>query len=74
MFFIKKLFTYLICDIRTKGSPILWKVFVKFELAAGDVKRAKAVLFRALRDCPLIKGNINGGCVPDVQYILTFDL
>ncbi|KAL5534334.1 hypothetical protein ACEPAG_796 [Sanghuangporus baumii] len=40
---------------RTKGSPILWKVYVKFEIAAGNVKRAKSVLFRALKECPLVK-------------------
>ncbi|KAL5519041.1 hypothetical protein ACEPAH_724 [Sanghuangporus vaninii] len=40
---------------RTKGSPILWKVYVKFEIAAGNVKRAKSVLFRALKESPLVK-------------------
>ncbi|KAL5535434.1 hypothetical protein ACEPAF_3528 [Sanghuangporus sanghuang] len=40
---------------RTKGSPILWKVYVKFEIAAGNMKRAKSVLFRALKECPLVK-------------------
>ncbi|EJD04053.1 DUF1740-domain-containing protein [Fomitiporia mediterranea MF3/22] len=40
---------------RTKGSAILWKVYVKFEIAAGNLKRAKAVLFRALKECPLVK-------------------
>ena len=48
--------TNLILLYRTKGSPILWKVYIKFEIAAGNKKRAKAVLFRALKECPLVKG------------------
>ena len=42
--------------IRTRGSPVLWKIFVKFEVAAGDLKKAKATFFRAINECPLVKG------------------
>ncbi|KAH8120222.1 DUF1740-domain-containing protein [Phellopilus nigrolimitatus] len=52
----------VICD-RTKGSAILWKVFVKFEIAAGNLKGAKSVLFRALGECPFVKE----------LYLLAFD-
>ncbi|KAI5123567.1 hypothetical protein M0805_003385 [Coniferiporia weirii] len=40
---------------RTKGSAILWKIFVAFEITAGNLKRAKMVLFRALGECPFVK-------------------
>ncbi|THH06938.1 hypothetical protein EW145_g3737 [Phellinidium pouzarii] len=50
------------CD-RTKGSAIIWNLFVKFEIAAGNLKRAKSVLFRALGECPLVKD----------LYLLAFD-
>lgn len=45
--------------VRTKGSSILWKVYVKFEITAGNAKRAKAVLFRSLKECPMVKGKPN---------------
>jgi hypothetical protein len=41
---------------RTRGSPVLWRVFVEFEIRAGDLRRAKEVLFRAVGQCPLVKG------------------
>lgn len=43
---------------RTRGSPILWKAYVLFELAARDLKRAKGVLYRAIQECPLVKGKL----------------
>ncbi|OJT03082.1 Protein NRDE2 -like protein [Trametes pubescens] len=42
-------------DERTRGSAILWKLFVAFELRAGQPERAKKVLFRAVGECPLVK-------------------
>lgn len=41
---------------RTKGSSIIWRIFIEFEIRFGTSKRAKMVLFRALGDCPLVKG------------------
>jgi hypothetical protein len=41
---------------RTKGSPILWRLFVEFEIRVGQLHRAKKVLFQAIGDCPLNKG------------------
>ncbi|KAH9847402.1 DUF1740-domain-containing protein [Lenzites betulinus] len=42
-------------DERTRGSATLWKLFVVFELRAGQPERAKKVLFRAVGECPLAK-------------------
>ena len=41
---------------RTRGSAILWKLYVVFEIRAGQPGRAKKVLYRALSECPLVKG------------------
>lgn len=54
--FLLKQTAMLINVCSTKGSAIIWKTFVKFEIAAGNLKRAKSVLFRALGQCPLVKG------------------
>ncbi|RPD81960.1 DUF1740-domain-containing protein [Lentinus tigrinus ALCF2SS1-7] len=42
-------------DDRTRGSAILWKLYVAFEIRAGQPGRAKKVLYRALSECPLVK-------------------
>ncbi|KAJ7225643.1 NRDE-2, necessary for RNA interference-domain-containing protein [Mycena pura] len=43
-------------DPRTRQSPALWRVFIEFEIRAGQLDRAKKLLFRAISDCPLVKG------------------
>ncbi|TFY82820.1 hypothetical protein EWM64_g1196 [Hericium alpestre] len=48
---------------RTRGSPILWRIYVEFEIRAGQLKRAKDVLMRALGHCPMVKE----------LYLLAFD-
>ncbi|KAI0321133.1 NRDE-2, necessary for RNA interference-domain-containing protein [Amylostereum chailletii] len=40
---------------RTRGSPILWRVYIEFEIRAGQLQKAKDVLFRAIGQCPLVK-------------------
>ncbi|TFK87990.1 DUF1740-domain-containing protein [Polyporus arcularius HHB13444] len=42
-------------DDRTRGSAILWKLYVAFEIRAGQLGRAKKVLYRAVGQCPLVK-------------------
>lgn len=46
----------LISAHRTKGSYILWRIFLEFEIRAGQLHRAKKLLFRAIGECPLNKG------------------
>ncbi|KAJ6604525.1 NRDE-2, necessary for RNA interference-domain-containing protein [Mycena vulgaris] len=40
---------------RTRRSPILWRLFIEFEIRVGQLNRAKKLLFRAIGDCPLVK-------------------
>ncbi|KAI0080269.1 DUF1740-domain-containing protein [Panus rudis PR-1116 ss-1] len=40
---------------RTRGSPVLWRVYLEFEIRCGQLKRAKKLLFRAVGECPLVK-------------------
>ncbi|KAI0694871.1 NRDE-2, necessary for RNA interference-domain-containing protein [Cytidiella melzeri] len=42
-------------DERTRGSAILWRVYLEFEIRAGQLSRAKKLLFRAIGECPLVK-------------------
>ena len=35
---------------------MLWKLFIAFEVRAGQLERAKKLLFRAVGECPLVKG------------------
>ncbi|KAK2461663.1 hypothetical protein APHAL10511_006126 [Amanita phalloides] len=40
---------------RTRASPIIWRIFIEFEIRARDLRRAKKVLYRAIGECPLVK-------------------
>ncbi|KDQ63400.1 hypothetical protein JAAARDRAFT_147686 [Jaapia argillacea MUCL 33604] len=40
---------------RTKGSPTLWRVYLEFEIRAGELHQAKNLLFRAIGECPMEK-------------------
>ncbi|KAI0050675.1 DUF1740-domain-containing protein [Auriscalpium vulgare] len=48
---------------RTRASPVLWRIFIEFEIRVGQLQRAKSVLFRAIGQCPLVKE----------LYLLAFD-
>lgn len=41
---------------RTRVSPVLWRMFVEFEIRVGQLTRAKKMLFRAIGEYPLVKG------------------
>ncbi|KAJ3569428.1 hypothetical protein NP233_g5061 [Leucocoprinus birnbaumii] len=41
---------------RTRASPIIWRIYLEFEIRAGDLKRAKKLLYRAIGECPFCKG------------------
>lgn len=47
-----------VLDERTRGSAVLWRVWVALEVKAGDLKRAKEVLVQAVAACPLVKGSL----------------
>ncbi|PBL01212.1 hypothetical protein ARMGADRAFT_1007241 [Armillaria gallica] len=48
---------------RTRGSLILWRIYIEFEIRAGQLQKAKKLLFRAIGECPLAKD----------LYLLAFD-
>ncbi|KAJ7786181.1 hypothetical protein B0H16DRAFT_21301 [Mycena metata] len=40
---------------RMRGSALLWRIFIEFEIRVHQLNRAKKLLFRAIGDCPLVK-------------------
>ncbi|KIP12478.1 hypothetical protein PHLGIDRAFT_97829 [Phlebiopsis gigantea 11061_1 CR5-6] len=40
---------------RTRGSSVLWRVYLDFEIRTGHLKQAKLLLFRAIKECPMVK-------------------
>jgi hypothetical protein len=46
-----------------RHSPSLWRIYLEFELKAGQPNRAKALLFQAVASCPWVKD----------FYLLAFD-
>ena len=48
--------TYLAFFFRTRGSPIIRRVFLEFEIQMGELQRAKKMLYRAIGESPLAKG------------------
>ena len=55
---------------RTRGSFVIWRIYIEFEIRAKEFLRAKKLLFRAIGECPLVKGKLNV-CTFDV--ILNYD-
>ena len=41
---------------RTRGSAVLWRIYIEFEVQAEQLERAKKMLYRAIGECPLSKG------------------
>ena len=41
---------------RTRASYVIWRVYLEFEIRVGQLERAKKLLYRAIGDCPLAKG------------------
>lgn len=52
---------------RTKASPVLWRIFIEFEIRVGDLKKAKKLLFRAIGECPTVKGDSQ--CMPQPKKL-----
>ncbi|TFK36838.1 NRDE-2, necessary for RNA interference-domain-containing protein [Crucibulum laeve] len=40
---------------RTRASAVIWRIYIEFEIRAGELQRAKKLLFRAIGECPLVK-------------------
>jgi len=43
-------------SFRTKFSPVIWRIYIEFEIRVGALHRAKKLFFRAIGECPLVKG------------------
>ncbi|KAH0838206.1 NRDE-2, necessary for RNA interference-domain-containing protein [Lanmaoa asiatica] len=41
---------------RTRNSAVMWRIVLEFEIRTGQLQRAKSLLYRAVRECPLAKG------------------
>ncbi|CAE6511410.1 unnamed protein product [Rhizoctonia solani] len=50
-------------DHRMRHSPALWRTYLEFEIRAGQLTRAKALLYQAIGACPWVKD----------FYLLAFD-
>jgi len=44
-----------VSEERTRGSAILWRIYLEFEVRCGKLRQAKKLLFRAVSECPLVK-------------------
>ncbi|EGO05163.1 hypothetical protein SERLA73DRAFT_164712 [Serpula lacrymans var. lacrymans S7.3] len=40
---------------RTRASPVIWRIILELEIRAGQLQRAKSMLYRAIGECPLSK-------------------
>ncbi|KAG8747264.1 hypothetical protein FRC10_001880 [Ceratobasidium sp. 414] len=47
--------TRAVNDHRMRHSPSVWRIYLEFELKAGRLDRAKALLFQAVASCPWVK-------------------
>ncbi|KAG5647613.1 hypothetical protein DXG03_008966 [Asterophora parasitica] len=40
---------------RTRASHVIWRIYIEFEIRAGQLQLAKKLVFRAIGECPLVK-------------------
>lgn len=52
----RKSLSVLYFECRTRASYVIWRVYLEFEIRVGQLERAKKLLYRAIGDCPLAKG------------------
>lgn len=52
---IRRVFEDMISQIRTQGSALAWRLYVRFEVAMGKIEAARKVFYRALAKCPWSK-------------------
>lgn len=41
---------------RNRASPVIWRIYLEFEIRTGELQKAKKILYRAIGECPLYKG------------------
>lgn len=42
---------------------MIWRIFIEFEIRAKELGRAKKLLYRAIGDCPIVKGAEQAMCL-----------
>ncbi|KAG9073825.1 hypothetical protein FS749_014656 [Ceratobasidium sp. UAMH 11750] len=52
---VRTVLTRAVNDHRMRHSPSVWRIYLEFELKAGRLDRAKALLFQAVASCPWVK-------------------
>ena len=55
-FFILTFTDAYLFKYRTRSSPVIWRIYIEFEIRVGELQRAKKLVFRAIGECPLVKG------------------
>ncbi|KAG5437565.1 hypothetical protein PCANB_000993 [Pneumocystis canis] len=55
---IRYLFERAVENPNTKSDLIIWKLYIQFEIQYGALEKGKAILYRAIRDCPWSKNLI----------------
>lgn len=58
---VRSVLNTVVTEGGTRGSPIMWRIYVEFEIRVEQLFKAKKVLYRAIADCPLFKGRF---CFP----------
>lgn len=51
-----ELHVHLVLFTRTRGSLIIRRMFLEFEIQMGELEKAKKMLYIAIAECPLAKG------------------
>ncbi|BGP21464.1 hypothetical protein JCM10295v2_000339 [Rhodotorula toruloides] len=52
---VRNLFGRALDNPKTKSSPSLWTLYIDFEVRNGELRRAKSLIYRAIRECPWCK-------------------
>ncbi|GAA5922599.1 uncharacterized protein JCM15063_003358 [Sporobolomyces koalae] len=52
---VRNLFDRAVENPQTKSSPSIWTLYIDFEVRIGELSRAKALIYRALQECPWCK-------------------
>ncbi|KAJ1311121.1 hypothetical protein OPQ81_009622 [Rhizoctonia solani] len=60
---VRNVLSKAVNDHRMRHSPALWRIYLEFEIRAGQLTRARALLYQAIGACPWVKD----------FYLLAFD-
>ena len=69
---IRRLFESALGSVVGQRSPLLWRMYLRFELVTGNALNARKVWFRAVNQCPGVK-SVWTDCVRRLRPYLTSD-